>query len=292
VTGATGQLGQEVVRQLKDRGCLVTALDLRETDAPVERVVVGNASDAEVVRDAVDGIDGIIHLAALRTPTLGTPEQVFCGNTSATFNVLEQGAQAGVRQAVIASSYSILGLPYATRVRHPAYLPIDEHTPGQVEDPYGLSKQVDELIAAMMWWRHGLSVVALRFPFLGGIDEGLLERADRITKNPASAASELWTYLETRDAAAACVAGLTQPDPGFHAIAVAAPTTLAPYPTTQLLDAYHPNVPRRTVFEGRTAPVDLRKARSLLGWSPEYVWITQMRDLDDGILGRSESTPT
>ena len=288
VTGAAGLLGRAVVADLSGHGLAVTGLDRkRMDDLPLNRTVVGSAEDVNVVRERACECGRNHPSSSDPVPDLGTPEEVFCGNTRSTFNVLEQAAQAGVRRAVIASSYSVTGLTWACGVRHPAYVPIDEHIPLQIEDPYGLSKQVDELIAGMMWWRHGLSVVALRFPFLGTIENELPARAERITDDPAYGAREFWTYLETRDAARACVLALTEPGPGFHVVAIAAPNTLAPYPTSQLLDVFHPDVPRRAVFDGRISPVDLGKARWLLNWSPEHVWMAEERGLDEKFLWRA-----
>jgi nucleoside-diphosphate-sugar epimerase len=282
VTGAAGHLGRAVVDALATRGAEVTALELRPpaVELPVDRVVVGSASDVEAVRDALAGVDAVVHLAALREPSLGTAEEVFVGNTSATFTVLEQAAQAGVRRAVIASSYALNGIVFARQERHPAYLPIDELIPPQIEDPYALSKQVDELTGSMMWWRHGLSVCALRFPYIGGLEDDLPDRAQQFLDDLTLGTTELWTYLEKRDAATACVAGLTEPAPGFHVVGLAAPETLVPYPTEQLLDAFYPTVPRRTTFPGRAAAIDSRKAHALLRWSPKHFWTTEQRDLD------------
>lgn len=280
VTGAAGLLGRSVIAELRSRGLAVTALDLQEpAGAEPDRVVLGNADDIEAVRDALSGIDAVIHLAARRSPRLGTAQQVFCGNTSATFNVLEQAGAAGVRRAVIASSYSVTGLPFAGSVRHPGYLPIDEHLPAQIEDPYALSKKVDELSSELMWWRHRLSVVAIRFPFLGRLDSELPERAARIADDPSFAATEFWAYLETRDAATACVQGLLEPPPGHHVVCIAAPNTLAPYPTEELLDRYHPDVQRRTVFPDRSAPINASKAEALLKWSAKHLWDCPPRQL-------------
>jgi nucleoside-diphosphate-sugar epimerase len=282
VTGAGGLLGRRVVETLHARGVAVTALELVErNDLDVDRFVVGDAADVDVVRRALEGVDAVVHLAAIRSPFAAPAEEVFCGNTTATFTVLEQAAQAGVRRAVIASSLAISGLPFAATRRLPAYLPIDEELPLQIEDPYALSKQVDELVARSMWWQHGLSVVALRFPFLGGLDEELPKRAEVIAGDPSFAAGELWMYLETRDAAKACTLALSAAPPGFHVVVLAAPNTLAPYSTAQLLDAYHPTVPHRTTFEGRMAPIDVSRARSVLGWEPDHLWTTGERDLDE-----------
>jgi nucleoside-diphosphate-sugar epimerase len=245
-------------------------------------VVVGDMTDVAFVRDAVQGADAVVHCAALRAPMMGTAEAVFCGNTTGTFTILEQAGQAGVRRAVVSSSYSVLGLTFAPTLLHPAYLPIDEQVPLQVEDSYAHSKQVDELSADLMWKRHGMTVVALRLPFLGGMADTIPDRAERIARDPGfgTAAREFWTYLETRDAARACVLGLTEPPAGCHVVSVAAPNTLAPYPTEQLLAVYHPDVPRRRAFPGRTAPFDLSRARDLLHFAADFLWETDERDFE------------
>ena len=282
VTGAGGLLGRAVVGHLRGLGVGVTAMLHQDWDIEADRVVVGDMTDAGFVRDAVTGSDAVIHCAALKAPMLGTAEAVFGGNAVGTFTVLEQAGQAGVRRAVISSSYSILGLTFAPTMRHPAYLPIDELVPLQVEDPYAHSKQVDELTAELMWKRHGITVVALRLPFLGGITDTIRKRAERIAIDPGfgTAAREFWTYLETRDAARACLLGLTEPPPGCHVVSVAAPNTLAPYPTEQLLAAYHADVPRRAVFPGRMAPFDLSRAEQLLRFRAEILWETAERAFD------------
>jgi nucleoside-diphosphate-sugar epimerase len=284
VTGAAGLLGRVVVGQLRELGIGVTAMLRHQGQLGVEaeRVVVGDMTDAAFVRDAVAGADGVIHCAALKAPMMGTPEEVFCGNVTGTFTVLEQAGQVGVRRAVISSSYSVLGLTFAPSMRRPAYLPIDEQIPLQVEDPYAHSKQVDELTADLMAKRHGMTVVALRLPFLGDIDDSIRARAEQVAIDPGfgTAAREFWTYLDTRDAARASVLALTEPPAGCHVVTVAAPNTLAPYPTEQLLAAYHPDVPRRCAFPGRTAPFDLRRARDLLHFDAEILWETAERDFE------------
>jgi nucleoside-diphosphate-sugar epimerase len=282
VTGAAGRLGRSVLAACADAGITTRALVLARdyvAELPSDEVVIGDARDPVAVSEAVAGATAVVHLAAIPSPTGGTAEEVFCGNTSATFNVLEAAAGAGVQHAVIASSHAATGLPFAPSVRTPAYLPLDEHIPLQVEDPYALSKQVDELTSAMMWWRHGLSVVALRFPFLGDPDDRLPRRAAQLAADPAKGAAELWGYLDYRDAADCCVAALAHRRPGCHVVTVAAPTTLAPYPTEQLLEAFLPHVPRRTLFPGRTAPFDTSKARELFDFSPRFEWAIDEREL-------------
>jgi len=272
VTGAAGLLGRAVLDLLAARGVAATALVLDDPgDLPADRVVVGDAGDPSVVREGLADTDGLVHLAAIPSPILGTPVEVFGGNTRATFVALTEAAQAGVTRAVIASSMSVLGLAWAQQPLRPAYLPIDELLPLQVTDPYALSKQTDEAIGAMVWRRYGTTVTAIRFPFLGG-PERLAHRVELHTHTPQDGAAELWTYLHTSDAAAACLLGLTNAPPGSHVVFVAAPETLAPYETEALLDEFHPGVPRRMRFPGRMVPMTLEAGERVLGFKAEHLW--------------------
>jgi nucleoside-diphosphate-sugar epimerase len=275
VTGAAGMLGTEVLKVLAAQGVPATALVLRHSDLAdpglAARVVAGDAADDALLSEALQGVDAVVHLAARTSPAAGTPMEVFNGNTRTTFAVLEAAGNAGVPRAVIASSYSILGMPFARRVLHPAYLPVDERTPLQIEDPYALSKHVDEATAQMMSRRYGTSIDALRLPFLGS-GERLARRAGQARHTPRVVAPELWSYLDTRDAATAIWLALrATPHVGTRAFYLAAPTTLAPYPTEQLLAAFHPGVPLCQPLPDRTVPIDLTACRTLLGFQAEHV---------------------
>lgn len=272
VTGAAGALGRATLDLLADADVPVTALDLHESDGmTADRVVIGDAGDPVAVRAALDGVDAVIHLAATPAPVPGPPEEVYAGNTRATFVVLEEAGQAGIGRVVIASSMSVLGLPWAERVLHPAYVPVDELLPLQIEDPYGLSKQADEATAAMMARRHGMTTVALRFPRLGEPVGKLRTTALEWADDPASGAKELWTYLDIRDAARAAWLAVTRPLLGHHVISVVAPTTLAALPTEELIERFHPSSERRARLPDRSAPVDLDAASRLLGFSAQFI---------------------
>jgi nucleoside-diphosphate-sugar epimerase len=272
VTGAAGRLGRIVLRELAARGTAAVGLDRVDPgETETERFHTGEAADAGLVRAALAGVDTVIHLAAIPTPEELPAAAVFVGNAAATFTVLDEAARLGVPRAVIASSFSITGLPFGPPSLRPAHLPIDESSPLQVTDPYALSKQADEATAAMMARRDGMTVAALRFPLLGWPDGvQLAEQAELYRTDPGAGTSHLWTYLDSRDAARACWLAATVPLSGHHPIFVTAPDTLAPYPTEELLDKFLPGVPRRAPLPGRTVPVDLTAARTLLGFAAEY----------------------
>ncbi|NDL55948.1 NAD-dependent epimerase/dehydratase family protein [Phytoactinopolyspora mesophila] len=278
VTGAAGLIGRTVLRHFTELDVPVTALVLEDPgDLQASRVVVGDAGDRSVVTDALKDVDAVVHLAAIPSPKFGTADRVFSGNTAATFTVLDAAGERGIRRMVIASSINAVGLKFGPHPVHPAYLPFDEHLPTEAADPYSLSKYVDEATAAAMARRHNATVVALRFPMVAGLgngpgtDDRLPGFLKMIAADPEHGAPDLWMYLEVRDAARAVEAGLRVSAPGAHVVTVAAPLTSAPYPTEQLLDAFHPGVPRRAQFPGREVPADLTVARDLLGFTAEHV---------------------
>ena len=270
VTGAAGRLGSAVLRDLAAQGASVVGLD-RHDPGTTDTFFAGSAGDVDLVAKAVAGVDAVIHLAAIPAPDRGTPEEVFVGNAAATFVVLDQAARAGVTRAVIASSLSITGLPFAPHPAVPDYVPIDEAMPLQAADPYALSKQADEATAAMVARRDGMGVVALRFPKLG-TPEFLAEYAQEYRDEPGAGAHEVWSYLDMRDAAIACRLGLTAPLTGAHPLYLAAPETLSPYPTEDLLARYLPGVPRRKPLSGRAVPIDTTAASELLGFTPQHLF--------------------
>lgn len=277
VTGAAGRLGSAVLREFAARGADVVGLD-RHDPGHTASFFTGSAADFDLVREAMTGVDTVIHLAATPSPLLGTPVDVFVGNVAATFVVLDEAARQGVPRAVIASSLSITGLPFAPRPLVPDWVPIDESMPLQVADPYALSKQADEATAAMVARRDGMAVVALRFPMLG-TPEFLTEYAAEYRAEPGAGAHELWSYLDMRDAALACWRAAIAPVVGAHPLYLAAPETLSPYPTETLLDRYLPQVPRRAALPGRQVPIDTTAAAKLIGFTPEYLY-----DIEPGTL--------
>jgi nucleoside-diphosphate-sugar epimerase len=233
--------------------------------------VVATAADPEAVDSALRDVTAVIHLAAIPTPSHDPGEVVFGQNTLATFTVLDRAGRAGVPRAAVASSYAICGLPFARKPLRMPYLPIDTALPLQITDPYALSKQVDEATAAMIHRRYGMSVVALRLPFVGTAAARLPGRAAEFAEEPGRGAADVWSYLDDRDAARALVAALRPSVAGSHVVYVAAPSTLAPQPTEWLVDEFHPGVPR-PVFPGRSVPIDLAPARELLGFEAKFVF--------------------
>jgi nucleoside-diphosphate-sugar epimerase len=286
VTGAAGLVGHGVLHHLATLDVAVTALvrDPSHGLTPgegvartVERVVVGDAADPEVVRDALAGVDAVIHLAALPAPMVGSAHDVFTVNTGSTFTVLEEAGAAGVGRVMVAGSINALGLYFSPVPVRPPYFPLDADAPTQAADAYSMSKWADEATARAMHRRHGTTITVLRFPMVGGLgevpelDDRLQGMVDAHRRNPERAVLDAWAYLETRDAGRAAVLALSPRDAGVHVGFAAAPTTHTPYRTEDLIARFAPGVEVRRPLPGRTVPLDLDMVRDQLGFEAEHV---------------------
>lgn len=274
VTGAEGTIGRAVCARLSGLGAKLTGLSLAPAEGhpppPLDRCLHGDVRSPEVITDALQGIELVVHLAAIPHPMADPALTVFATNTDATFNVLWQAAEHGIGRAVIASSINHTGLPYnVDKSVRPAYFPIDENLPSQLTDPYALSKVIDEITAATVHRRFGMDIIALRFPYTSEA-ERIAQRAEHVAGSPGGPVAEGWSYLDVRDAAQAVEKALIAQTTGVIGVYVAADDTLAPYPTEELLDRYAPGVLRTRTFAGREVPIDLTRARTLLGFRAEH----------------------
>ena len=105
VTGATGYLGAALVDLLVREGIPVRAAvrSLGRADVlplQVERVAA-DLSDEDALARAMDGCEGVLHLAAALAPSLGDTREI---NTEGTRRVLRAAVRAGIRRVVHTSS--------------------------------------------------------------------------------------------------------------------------------------------------------------------------------------------
>lgn len=165
VTGGTGDVGRAVVARLIAHGHQVRVMG-RRTGMTVEGATYysGDVTNYSQVRQAAEGMEAIVHLAAVRHPALAPGQEIFRVNCAGTFNVYQAAAEVGIRRVVSASSINALGYNFGVKDFPLHYFPIDEEHPTYTTDPYSFSKQIVEEIAAYFYRREGISGVQLRLP--------------------------------------------------------------------------------------------------------------------------------
>ncbi len=114
VTGGTGFIGSEVVRQLRERGddvaCLVRNPAKGEKLAELGcELVAGDLGDTEAIRAGIDGCDAVIHAAAMYEVGIPASERAAMreANVAGTENVLGAALEAKVPKVVYVSTVGI-----------------------------------------------------------------------------------------------------------------------------------------------------------------------------------------
>ncbi len=175
VTGGIGHIGRATVAHLAAHGHDVRMLDrIPKAEIAVEAAeeVRGaeyrqaDITDYATLRPHFEGIEAVVHLAAIPDPIPGKDAEIFHINCGGSFNVYQAAAENGIKRVVSASSINALGNGYGTREIPIHYFPLDEAHPGSTSDVYSFSKQILEEIAAYYWRREGISGACLRFPWV------------------------------------------------------------------------------------------------------------------------------
>lgn len=145
VTGGSGFVGHAVVRLLVGEGRTVRVLVRPTTDAAWLRpqgveIAPGDLTDPCSLRRAVDGCEGLYHVAADYRLWVPDPERMTRVNLQGTRDLLAAADDAGVKRIVYTSSVAVLGLKGDRR-------PADETAEARLEamvGPYKRSKFLAE----------------------------------------------------------------------------------------------------------------------------------------------------
>jgi nucleoside-diphosphate-sugar epimerase len=82
----------------------------------------------------------------------------------------------------------------------------------------------------------------------------------------------MWTYIDNRDAAQAIELALHYTPRGKDEFFITNDDTVMLTPTSELLEQYYPDVPRKKDFVGREVVLSNAKAKRLLGFQPQHSW--------------------
>lgn len=165
VTGGAGFIGSNIVEQLLAHGESVRVLDNFSTGrkeniaAFVDRIelVEGDLRDLKTVRRAVEGVDYILHQAALPSVPRSILDPISFNevNVSGTVNLLTAAKDSDVKRVVYASSSSVYG--------DTPTLPKVEMMKPDPRSPYAATKLAGEYYCQVFHLVYGLEVVTLRY---------------------------------------------------------------------------------------------------------------------------------
>ena len=151
VTGGTGFVGANVVRELLAEGATVRVLAraggerLALAGLPVE-IVEGDLLDQASLRRAAHGVELVFHVAADYRLWARDPRVLFRTNVEGTRAMLGAAVDAGAKRIVYTSTVGALGVPHDGT-------PGTEETPVSLDDmvgPYKASKFLAEAVAREM----------------------------------------------------------------------------------------------------------------------------------------------
>jgi len=164
VTGGAGFIGSHLTEELIRRGEQVRVVDSlitghRKNLAHLSGIDFreGDLADLAIARHAVEGIDYVLHQAAIPSVPRSVEDPITSNraNIDSTLNVLVAARDAGVKRVVYAGSSSAYG--------NTPTLPKHESMPANPLSPYALQKLVGEQYMQMFTALYGLETVTIRY---------------------------------------------------------------------------------------------------------------------------------
>lgn len=162
VAGGAGYIGSHVQKQLLEEGFGVVVYDdLSSGDKinvlPGAKFIQASILDKETLNNAMQGIDGVVHLAAKKAvgESMINPMLYAENNLSGSINILNAMAANNVKHIVFSSSAAVYGMP--------RYAPLDESHPLNPINYYGYTKLCIEQNMAWFAKLGKLNYAALRY---------------------------------------------------------------------------------------------------------------------------------
>lgn len=167
VTGGAGFIGSNLIEDLLNYENTVICLDNFETGHRTNlnsfssnqrfSFIEGDIRDLEVCKKACEGVDIVLHQAALGSVprSINDPINTNEANINGFLNMLVAARDAGVKRFVYAASSSTYG--------DSKELPKIEENIGKPLSPYAVTKYVNELYAHVFRLNYGLETIGLRY---------------------------------------------------------------------------------------------------------------------------------
>ena len=167
ITGGAGFIGSNLCDFFLEKGFKIICLDNLSTgfkvnmdgfiNHPYFRFIEGDIRDLQACREAVKGVDYVLHQAALGSVPRSIKDPVTTNevNIGGFLNMLIAARDAGVKRFIYAASSSTYG--------DSETLPKVEDKIGKPLSPYAVTKYVNELYADVFSRTYGMECIGLRY---------------------------------------------------------------------------------------------------------------------------------
>lgn len=306
IIGGAGYIGSHVAKAFLDNGYRVRVFDNFSTGQkinlfPQAEFVEGDISDYELLKNAMIGINGVVHLAAKKavSESMENPNLYSFNNLSGSIDIICAMEEMGVKNIVFSSSAAVYGIP--------EYLPIDENHPQNPINYYGFAKLEIEKILAWYDNLKGIKFAALRYFNAVGYDasdvikgresgvQNLLPIIAEVLDGKRDCLKVFGTdydtpdgtcvrdYVHVSDLADAHVLALKKLFDGHHSMTLNLGTGNGTS-VKEIIEAVNKvlNINLNVKYEVRRPgdPASLyasgEKARQILGWEPKYLDIEEI----------------
>jgi UDP-glucose-4-epimerase GalE len=169
VVGGAGYIGSHTARALRAAGHEVIIFDNLstgfETLAAGFELINGDILDGAALARVLPQTDAIMHFAARAYvgESVTNPKKYFHNNVEGGLSLLNAALDAGVKKIIFSSTCAVYG--------EPAKVPIEETTPRQPVNPYGVSKLFFEQALESYDRAYGFRYASLRYFNAAGADE-------------------------------------------------------------------------------------------------------------------------
>jgi nucleoside-diphosphate-sugar epimerase len=299
LTGGAGFIGSHIAERLAGQNEIVILDTLRRNAlAPVGldrhpnvKVIVGDVTDAEAVKRAMEGCDAVVHLASIAgvDTVLKNPVLTMRVSMLGTMNVLEAAvATGGIKRLIDFSTSEVFGR-YAYNVTE-----WDATTLGAVGEArwtYAVAKLATEHLAMNYQKQYGLPTVSIRpFNIYGPrqVGEGAVHhfivralKGEPLHVHNDGAQIRAWCYVD--DIVDGIMLALTRDEAVGHAFNIGNPrSTLTIYALAKEILRLASSSSHIEYVPWKQPDVELRipnidKARELLAYKPKV-------DLEEGLL--------
>lgn len=295
ITGGAGTLGRALTPVLHADGWNIRVGDIRRPEVTNAEIVDLDLRRPDQVREAVAGVEAIVHAAAWHGMHLRDhhAREFWELNVDGTYNLLEAAVEAGVSRIVLSSTMGVYGSSAQPDADGPA-IRVHEALPLRPGDIYGQSKVINERLLDFFGRAHQVRGVALRYGMF--VPEPFVHSAVRM----------LYGGVDARDVASANVAALRRTETP-HAFAAYNIFSRLPFDDDDLellrtepmraIERHWPDAPERLLAVGAKlwGPIntvyDSGRAGRDLGWHPRFGFGEFLDGFRLGVTSEDELRP-